>query len=175
MGVDYAEHLASFGRDGRLGGLGPAVHLGVVIDEMTSCVGGDDDTVVADMQEAICRFDRDRLAGEVAADVVAVLEDADAPGPINAPAHGPGAWWRPLLDRDVAVDDQERSRLGELQASDRGDIAEGLVVSFVVVVLDPDIKGRLSLLDRLEAGLGEELLRMVLCKRSILPVVVGEE
>ena len=118
----------------------------------------DDDTVVTDMQQPISRFDRDRFTGEVTPDVITVLEDADASCPIDAPTNrlGPGRWC--LFDRAVAVDDLERQWLGQLEAPDRRHVTQGLMLPVVVVVGHPHIQGRLHLVDRIEALVGEELL-----------------
>jgi hypothetical protein len=55
--------------------------LVVVVDEVSTSVGRDHDTVVGDVQQTVARFDGDRFAGEVTADVM--LEDADAPGAVD--------------------------------------------------------------------------------------------
>jgi hypothetical protein len=57
----------------------------VVLEQMTARVGGDDDAVVGDVEQPVVGFDGHGLAREVAADVVAVLEDADASMSIDAP------------------------------------------------------------------------------------------
>lgn len=92
------------------------------------------------------------------ADVIAVLENADASCPVDSATHHLGTWGRLLLDRDVAVDDLERHWLGELEAPDGRLVAQGLMLSLVVVVDDPDIESGLALFGRLEALLREELL-----------------
>jgi hypothetical protein len=56
---------------------------------------------LGDMQQAILRFDRDRFAGEVAPDVIAVLEDADASRPIDPSRTTLGARGQLFLDGDV--------------------------------------------------------------------------
>jgi hypothetical protein len=40
------------------------------------------------VKQSVGRLDRDRFAGEVTADVIAVNEDADAPGAIDAATDG---------------------------------------------------------------------------------------
>ena len=49
-------------------------------------MGGNDDAVVGDVKQSVCRLDPDRLAGEVAPHVVAMLEDADPALLVNAAA-----------------------------------------------------------------------------------------
>jgi hypothetical protein len=56
-------------------------------------------------------------------DVVTMLEDADASRTIDAPTDDLLDGLRFLLDRDVAVDDLQRGQSGELEASDRRDVA----------------------------------------------------
>jgi hypothetical protein len=80
VGVDSAEHLAPLRQCRRLSRLGATVHLVVIIDQMTARMSGDDDPVVGDVQQSISGFDRDGFPGEMATDVIAVLEDADASG-----------------------------------------------------------------------------------------------
>ena len=61
--VDAAQHLGAFGgrcRPTRV--LGSPIHP-VVIDQMPPSVCGDHDTVMRDVEQAVCGFDRDRLAG----------------------------------------------------------------------------------------------------------------
>jgi hypothetical protein len=132
-----------------------------------------DDTVVTNVQQPVCGFDRDRFS-EVTPDVITVLEDADAPGLVDAPRNrlGPGRWG--LFDRAVAVDDLKGCRSGQLEGSDRWHVTQGLMLPVVVVVDDPEIERGLTLLDRLEYLSEKNSLRMVLCKPSILPAVVGE-
>ena len=82
--VDDPQHYCAFGGTCRTGHLRPSIHLVDVVDQMTSGVGRDDNPVVADVQQSVRRLDRDRFAGKVAADVIAVLEDADASGAVDA-------------------------------------------------------------------------------------------
>jgi hypothetical protein len=65
------------------------VHLVVVIDQVSTRMGRDYDTVVRDVQQSVCRFDRDRFTGEVTSDVIAVLEDADATGMADPSSNDP--------------------------------------------------------------------------------------
>jgi hypothetical protein len=60
------------------------VHLVVIIDQVTSGVSRYDNVVGGDVKQPVCRFDRDGLSGEMAADVIAVLEDAEPSGAVNA-------------------------------------------------------------------------------------------
>jgi hypothetical protein len=90
--------------------------------------------------------------------VVAVLEDADATGPIDAATDDPRPRLRNFLDRNLTIDDLKRPLVGELEASDRCDVAEGLMFSVVVVVGHPLVQCCLCLLDGPEAPLGKELL-----------------
>jgi hypothetical protein len=121
-------------------------------------MGRDHDTVVGDVQKAIGRLDRDGLAGEVTADVIAVLEDADASVAVDTPTDDL-SWRRELgFGRDVTVDNLERCRSRQLEAADRRDVAEALVLALVVVVGDPGIEGSLHVIDRIEARVREGLL-----------------
>jgi hypothetical protein len=60
--------------------------------------GRDHDPVVGDMQQPVCGSDRDCFACEVATDVKAMLEDADATGAVGPARHRLGNWrWSSLL------------------------------------------------------------------------------
>jgi len=64
-------------------------------------VRGDEDAVMGDVKEPAGRLDGDGLAGEVAPDVVAVLEDADAPNRLRG-ALTDGEW-KPWVIGGAAV------------------------------------------------------------------------
>jgi hypothetical protein len=51
--VDLAQNLASCSRSGGFDRLGATVHLVVIFDEMASCVRGDHDPAVSDVQESV--------------------------------------------------------------------------------------------------------------------------
>ena len=59
------------------------IHLVVLVDQVPTRVRGDDDSVVGGVQQPVGRFDRDRLSGQMSSHVIAVFQDADAPGPID--------------------------------------------------------------------------------------------
>ena len=94
----------------------------------------------------------------MATDVIAVLEDADAAGSVDPTSDGLLSGLRFLVNGYVPIDDLEGRWVGELEAPDRWDVAEGLMVSVMVVLDHPGSKGRLGLLDRVEAVLVKELL-----------------
>jgi hypothetical protein len=76
----------------------------VVIDQMTPGMGCDDDAVVGDVEQPVCRFDRDGFAGEVTTYVIAMLEDADATGSVDTTRDRLGTNPRLLLDRNITID-----------------------------------------------------------------------
>lgn len=121
-------------------------------------MGRDDRAVVGHVQQAILGLNAHRLAREIDTDVVAVLEDADAALLIDSSADDLCWWLRFRFGCDVTVDDLKGRPFLELEASDRRDVTDSLVLSVVVVVGNPRIQGRLCLLDRVEAVLREELL-----------------
>jgi hypothetical protein len=59
---------------------------------------------------------------------------------------------------DLAVDDLEGRGSGELEAADRGDVADALVLAVGVVVADPCVEGPLRVAETDQARLGKELL-----------------
>lgn len=52
-------------------------------------MSGDDDAVVRDVQQTVCGFDGDLLAGEIPADVLPVFDDADPTRRIHQTHHRP--------------------------------------------------------------------------------------
>ena len=78
--------------------------------------------------------------------MIAILEDADAPFPIHASRHHM-FWRRILLSHHLAVDDFKRLTSRQFEPTYRWDIADRLVLPFVVVVEDPGIEGSLGLLE----------------------------
>ncbi len=124
-----------------------SVHLVVVVDQVPAGVGRDHDAVVGDVQEPVGRLDRHGFAGEVASDVIAVLEDADATGAVDAATDDLLSWCGFLFDRDVTIDHVELRRPRQLEAADRRHVAEGLMLPLVVVVGDPDLESSLHLFD----------------------------
>ena len=80
-----------------------AVHLVVIIDEMTPCMRRDHRAAVGDVQETVGRLDHDRFARQVTPDVIAVLEDADATGSIDSASDDFLDRRQFLFDLDVAV------------------------------------------------------------------------
>jgi hypothetical protein len=61
-------------------------------------MGRDDHTVVSNVEEPISGFDRDSFTCEVAPDVIAMLEDADATGAVDPARHRLGTWRWFFLD-----------------------------------------------------------------------------
>src|SRR5947209_20377556 len=98
---------------------------------------GDEDTEVGYVEQPVNRLYRDGLAGQVAPYVVAVPQDADASGPVDRAAHGGPGWVGSFFGRCVGVDDIGGGLLHELEASDRGHVADCLVLPFEVVVHHP--------------------------------------
>ena len=137
-------------------------------------MGGDHHAVVRDVQQAVPGLHAHLLPGEVAAHVVAVLEDADAPGLIDPASDDPRPFLGYLLDLDLPVHDLDEPVLGKLEAADQGDVADGLVLPVVVVVGDPPVEVVLGLSIEPKVAPVKNSFRIVLCSRSILPVVVGE-
>jgi hypothetical protein len=129
-GVDPAQDLLSGGGSCRPGGLGSVVQAVVIFGQVPSGVGGHDDAAVGDVEQSVGRLHLDVLSSEVAPHVVAVLEDADAPGPVD-PAADPLRWrcLRCALAIAVGIDHFHGDRLAELEATDRSDIADRLVRS----------------------------------------------
>ena len=124
VGIDDPQDLGALGRLRRSSVVGAPIHLVVVIDQMTARVGGDHDAVVGDVKQPIGRLDRDGFPGQVTSDVITVLEDADATGPIDATSDD--LLWRlcflPLCD--IAVDDLEARLRRKLEAPDRRNVAQ---------------------------------------------------
>jgi hypothetical protein len=132
-------------------------------------MGGDHRLVVRDVQQTVAGLHGDLLSGQVAAHVVTVLEDADASGLIDATGYDPCALLGYLLGLHFAVDDLDMAPIGELEAADRGHVADPLVLPVVVVVPHPPVECLLGLLHRGEGGSSEELLAHRLVQPLDLP------
>lgn len=78
LGIHTSEDLVASGRPRRLGELGAAIHALVILLPVTPRMRGDDDAVVRDVEQASVDGHGHRLAGKVAPDVVAMLQDRDA-------------------------------------------------------------------------------------------------
>jgi hypothetical protein len=130
---------------------------------MPTCVRRDEDPVVAHVQQSVGGLDRDGLAGEMASNVIAVLEDADAPGAVDPAAHGVPGRFESLFGRGIGVDDLRGRLSGELEPPDRCDIADRLMLSVEVVVGDPCIELGLRVLDRCERSTVEQLFYASSC------------
>ena len=142
LGVDAAQLLITVGRPSRLRHLRPTIHPLVDFLEITACMRRDHDAVVADVEQAC--FDGDGLLGEEASDVVAMVQDRDTSFVVDPVSHE-------LLHRfdlrfgfDLAVDDFQRRRGCELEASDRRDVADPLVLPLDVLLDHPRIQGGLA-------------------------------
>ena len=91
-------------------------------------VGGHQHTVVGDRQQPVRGLHHDTLARQVAADVVAVLEDADPSGTIHASRDTVARRWFHRGWR-VGVDDLAAGAGHELEAPGRSDVADRLVLA----------------------------------------------
>jgi hypothetical protein len=71
--------------------------------------------------------------------VVAVLQDADAPGPVDPTSDHPRAGLGHLLDLHLPVHDVDGAPLGELEPADGGDVPDPRRAMLTVSVQEYDI------------------------------------
>ena len=87
-----------------------------------------------------------------------MLEDADASGSIDPPRDRASGSRRSVFTL-IRVDDLLIGRIDELEATDRRDVADRLMLALGVVGRDPGVELGLSVLDRGErASFDEEFL-----------------
>ena len=91
---------------------------------------------MGDLQEAIDRLDLDRSTGEVAPDMVAVLQDRDASGPVDPSTDDLPGRGRLIVD-GCRIDHHVGSRFDELEPADGCDVAYSLMLPTEVVGGDP--------------------------------------
>ena len=110
--VNLAQDLVSGRRWCRSCGLGAPVHPHVIFGQVPAGVGGDQDAVVADLEQAVDGLHGNALAGQLAADVVAVLEDADPSRSVNTARDRVAARSWLVFGGLSRIDDLDRHRSG---------------------------------------------------------------
>ncbi len=91
-------------------------------------MSGDHDPVVGDVQQPIDRSHGDALTGQVPADVVAVLQDADPSGSVHPSADCVTWLSRVGLQADLRIDHLDGLPLHELGAPGGRNVADRLVL-----------------------------------------------
>jgi len=117
----------------------------------------DEHPVVGDVQQSVRGLDLNPSSREVSTDVVAVLEDADAARSVHPTTDRPSRTRSVFLPL-VGIDDLFLRRGDELEATDRRDVSDRLVLAISVVAPYPAVELELRLLDGGEDQPVEELL-----------------